>query len=197
MITEQVKRDAIIPYEKNAKKHNEKQIKNVTESIRQFGFVQPLVIDSNNILIIGHCRLEAAKRLGLDEVPCVRLEKLSEEQINKLRILDNKLNESEWIPELLLENMEMLDFSDFELEWEGIDFEPLIEPPEAEEGSLFDDVEKIESHYGVPYQGNKSRIADIITDILPEGQRFVDLFGGGWSGHSLCSVKRQMGPLFI
>lgn len=55
----------IIPYERNAKKHDDKQIKNVTESIKQFGITQPLVVDKDNVLIIGHCRLIACKRLKM------------------------------------------------------------------------------------------------------------------------------------
>ena len=91
----------IKPYERNAKKHDETQIKNVMESIKQFGFAQPLVVDKDNVLIIGHCRLIAAKRLKLKEVPVVRMDELTQEQVDKLRLLDNKLNESEWDFDLL------------------------------------------------------------------------------------------------
>ena len=84
------------PYEGNAKKHDETQIKNVMESIKQFGFAQPLVVDKDNVLIIGHCRLIAAKRLKLREVPVVKMDELTQDQVDKLRLLDNKLNESEW-----------------------------------------------------------------------------------------------------
>lgn len=81
-------------YEKNAKKHDKKQIANVAESIKQFGFVQPIVLDKDNNVIIGHCRLEAAKKLHLDEVPCVMADDLTDEQVKKLRLLDNK--EMDW-----------------------------------------------------------------------------------------------------
>ena len=91
----------IIPYEKNAKKHNRQQIENVAESIRRFGFAQPLVVDKENVLIIGHCRLLASKLLKIREVPVVRMDDLTEEQVKELRLLDNKLNESEWDMELL------------------------------------------------------------------------------------------------
>ena len=57
------------PYEKNAKKHSETQIKNVAESIKEFGWQQPIVVDPNYVIIIGHCRYEAAKLLKLEEVP--------------------------------------------------------------------------------------------------------------------------------
>lgn len=107
----------IFPYEKNAKKHDETQIKNVMESIKQFGFAQPLVIDKDNILIIGHCRLIAAKRLQLKSVPVVRMAELTPEQVKKLRLLDNKLNESEWDFDLLAEEVPILDFDGFDVDW--------------------------------------------------------------------------------
>lgn len=84
------------PYEKNAKKHPAEQVEHIANSIREFGFRQPLVIDKGNVLVIGHGRLLAAKKLGLDTVPCVRADDLTEEQIKALRLADNKTNESEW-----------------------------------------------------------------------------------------------------
>lgn len=107
----------IIPYERNAKKHDKKQIENVMESIRQFGFVQPVVVDSDNVLIIGHCRFMAAKRLEMNEIDAVVAKNLTKEQADKLRLLDNKLNESEWDYDLLLEDIPELDFSGFDIDW--------------------------------------------------------------------------------
>ena len=117
MKIENVKVSDLIPYERNAKKHDVTQIKNVAESIKQFGFAQPIVVDKNNVVIIGHCRLLASKRLKLKEVPVVRMEDLTDEQVEKLRLLDNKLNESEWDMDLLAEDIPQLDFSDFEIDW--------------------------------------------------------------------------------
>lgn len=133
MIVENVKIEEIKPYERNAKKHDETQIKNVMESIKQFGFAQPLVVDENNVLIIGHCRLIASKKLKLKEVPVVRMDELTQEQVDKLRLLDNKLNESEWDFELLAEDIPTLDFSDFDIDWE------LPEDPEEEEDIVEDE----------------------------------------------------------
>lgn len=111
-------------YDKNAKKHDQTQIDNVAKSIEKYGFVQPLVIDKNNVVIIGHCRLEASKKLKLNEVPCVLADTLTDEQVKELRLLDNKLNESEWDLNLISEELADLDLSDFELDW-GIDEEEL------------------------------------------------------------------------
>ena len=109
----------IKPYKKNAKKHDETQIKNVMQSIKEFGVVQPIVVDRNNTIIIGHCRYEAMKRLGYDELQedWVKVVDLSEEEAEKLRLLDNKLNESEWDFELLKDLVPSIDFSDFEIDF--------------------------------------------------------------------------------
>ena len=109
----------IKPYKKNAKKHDETQIKNVMQSIKEFGVVQPIVVDKTNTIIIGHCRYEAMKRLGYDELQedWVKVVDLSEEEAEKLRLLDNKLNESEWDLDLLKDLVPSIDFSDFEIDF--------------------------------------------------------------------------------
>jgi len=102
------------PYSKNAKKHPVEQVDRVAESIKQFGFVQPVVVDKDKIIVIGHCRVTAAKKLGMKELPCVLVDTLTPEQVNALRIIDNKSNESEWNFELLAEELADLDLSDFD-----------------------------------------------------------------------------------
>lgn len=118
----------LIPYDRNTKKHDKTQINNVAESIKQYGFVQPIVIDKDNVVVIGHCRLLAAKQLKMKEVPCVCVEDLTEEQVKSLRIVDNKSNESEWDFDILQDELADLDFSgfdfDFGLEDEGEDYSP-------------------------------------------------------------------------
>lgn len=113
-----VKIKEIKPYDRNAKKHDDTQINNVAESIRQFGFVQPIVIDSNGVIVIGHCRFEAAKRLKYDEVPCIMVDDLTPEQVDALRIVDNKTNESPWDIDLLTEELQDLDLSMFDFSWD-------------------------------------------------------------------------------
>ena len=118
----------LIPYDRNTKKHDKTQINNVAESIKQYGFVQPIVIDKDNVVVIGHCRLLAAKQLKMKEVPCVCVEDLTEEQVKALRIVDNKSNESEWDFDILPDELAELDFSgfdfDFGLKDEGEDYSP-------------------------------------------------------------------------
>ena len=104
------------PYEKNAKKHPDDQVEHIANSIREFGWQQPLVVDKDNVLVIGHGRLLAAKKLGLEEVPVVRADDLTEDQIKALRLADNKTNESEWdfgLLDLEIESIDGIDMSQF------------------------------------------------------------------------------------
>lgn len=112
----------LTPYEKNAKTHDAKQIANVANSIKRFGWQQPIVIDENGVVVIGHCRLMAAKKLKLKEVPVTVASGLTEAEIKELRIADNKTNESPWDLGLLAEDIEGLDFEGFDLDF-GIDGE--------------------------------------------------------------------------
>lgn len=125
----------LIPYDRNTKKHDKTQINNVAESIKQYGFVQPIVIDRNNVVVIGHCRLLAAKQLKLKEVPCVCVEDLTDEQVKALRIVDNKSNESEWDFDILSGELAELDLSVFNFDF-GIDTVDENDAPKVEEKEL-------------------------------------------------------------
>ena len=107
----------IVPYANNTKKHDETQIKNVAESIKKYGWVQPIVIDDDGTIVIGHCRALAAEKLGVEEVPCVVVSDLTEDEINALRIVDNKTNESPWDFDLLSAELPEIDLSDFEFDF--------------------------------------------------------------------------------
>lgn len=110
----------LMPYAGNAKKHDSTQIANVAESIKQFGFVQPIVIDRDGVIVIGHCRALAAEKLGMKEVPCVCVDDLTPEQVNALRIVDNKSNESPWDFDILPDELADIDLSDFDFDF-GLD----------------------------------------------------------------------------
>lgn len=110
----------IKPYKNNAKKHPDEQVANVAESIKTMGWRQPIVLDTNGVIIIGHGRYLAAKKLGLKTVPCHYAKDLTPDQVRKLRILDNKLNESEWDFNLLKMDAKGLDFKEYNLEWGGV-----------------------------------------------------------------------------
>src|SRR3990167_1521704 len=137
----------IKPYPKNSKKHERKQIKQVADSIKRFGFVQPIVIDKNNEVVIGHCRLEAAKLLGLKDVPTISVENLSDKEVKALRLADNKLNESAWDMNLVIDELkgldsELLDLTGFsrDLIIEGNEQDDVIPenaPPVAKLGEIW------------------------------------------------------------
>lgn len=133
----------LIPYERNTKKHDKTQIQNVAESIKQYGFVQPIVIDKHNVVVIGHCRLLAAKKLKMKEIPCVCVEDLTEEQVKALRIVDNKSNESEWDLDILPDELAELNLSDFDFDFGIEDEEEETEIVEDEAPEVDEDAEPI------------------------------------------------------
>ena len=113
----------LTPYGKNAKTHDEKQIANVANSIKRFGWQQPIVVDEQGVVVIGHCRLLAAKKLGLREVPVTIASGLTEDEVKELRIADNKTNESPWELGLLADDIEGLDFEGFEFDFDCVKIE--------------------------------------------------------------------------
>lgn len=121
----------IIPYEKNPRK-NDEAVKYVAESIKQFGFKVPIVIDKNNVIVAGHTRYKASKKLGLKEVPCIVADDLTEEQIKAYRLADNKVAEqAEWDFDLLGE--ELSDILDIDMGDFGFDLSVEEEEKEAVE----------------------------------------------------------------
>lgn len=98
--------DKIEVYERNAKKHTPWQVNAVAKAIQTFGFNVPLILDGKNVIIAGHCRLESAKSLGMDMVPCIIKTDLTPSQVQAYRLLDNKLNESMWDRALAMEDVQ-------------------------------------------------------------------------------------------
>ena len=119
MIIYDLKLSEIIPYEKNPR-NNENAVDKVAESIKRFGFKVPIVIDKNKIIVAGHTRFKAAKKLGIDCVPCIIADDLTDEQIKAYRLADNKVSEfSEWNMDLLQEELDAL--LDFDMSAFGFD----------------------------------------------------------------------------
>ena len=110
------------PYENNPR-INDDAVDSVAKSIKEFGFLQPIVIDKDNVIICGHTRWKAARKLKLKTVPCVLADDLTKEQVDEYRILDNKTGELAcWNYDMLSKEMESVDFdmsafgfSDFEI----------------------------------------------------------------------------------
>ena len=166
----------LVPYAANAKKHDARQVANVAESIRQFGFVQPVVVDRDGVIVIGHCRALAAEKLGMVEVPCVCVDDLTPEQVNALRLVDNKTNESPWDLDLLSAELPGLDLSGFDLEW-GL--------PDELDGSVIEDDYDFScpvaarSKVGEVYQLGDHRLMCGDSTSLADVQKLV---GGGTNG---------------
>ena len=148
--------DDLIPYVKNPRK-NSKAVSYVANSIKEFGFKVPIVIDSNNVVVCGHTRLKASLELNLEEVPCIIADDLSQEQIKAFRLADNKVSEkSQWDFSKLDEELDSIldiDMSlfDFEKSYQEIEEEIKEEKPEIE----FTEILGEEHNYIVLYFDNE------------------------------------------
>lgn len=110
---EQIAPDRLKPWARNARTHSKKQIRQIGESIRTFGFTNPVLIDATNIILAGHGRVEAAKLIGMEQVPCVRLEGMTPDQKRAYVLADNKLAlNASWDEDLLAEELKGLMSSD-------------------------------------------------------------------------------------
>lgn len=135
------KLNELIPYEKNPRK-NDEAVKYVMKSIKEFGFKVPIIIDKDNVIVCGHTRYKASKKLKLTTVPCIIADDLTEEQIKAFRLADNKVSEkAEWDFDLLGE--EINDLLNFDMSEFGFDFEDIKdnETKEVNEDDL--DIEKL------------------------------------------------------
>lgn len=169
----------LIPYENNAKLHPEVQVERIANSIREFGFQQPIVIDKNNVVVIGHGRLMAALELDLPEVPCVCADNLTGEQIKALRLADNKVAESGWSENLLsmelseITGIDMTEFG-FEIDLSGLSFEngddeydgrlEIDDRPPAFQHNSFENQDRMQfpcvGFYGIPVMEKTDTVGD-------------------------------------
>ena len=170
------------PYEKNPRK-NDKAVDKVAASIKEFGFKQPLVVDKDGVLIVGHTRMKAAQKLGIKEVPVIYAEDLTDEQVKAYRLADNQVATfSEWNDELL--TAELGDLKEFNFDMEPFGFEDIKENVEVveddfdSEQALQDIVEPITKR-GDIWQLGKHRLmcgdSTVVTDIerLMDGKKAV------------------------
>lgn len=162
----------LVPYTKNAKLHPADQVEHIANSIKTFGWTQPIVIDEKNVVVIGHGRLAAAKQLKLDTVPVVRRDDLTEEQIRALRIVDNRVAKSKTDRELIAE--ELSSIMDLDMEQFGIDLDvdmdfDLFNDDEDEDRSslqhnVFENQERMrfpsDNYYGFPVLSATQTIGD-------------------------------------
>jgi site-specific DNA-methyltransferase (adenine-specific) len=135
------------PYENNPR-NNDEAVEYVANSIKEFGFKVPMVIDKNNVIVTGHTRLKAAQKLGITKIPCITANDLTDEQIKAFRLIDNKVGESSyWNYELL--NKEIEDILNIDMEKMGfLDIDMNIEWENTEKKGKENKKEKI---YECPY----------------------------------------------
>ena len=164
------------PYAKNAKKHPKKQVERIANSIESFGMCDPIGIWKDNTVIEGHGRLEALKQLGYDEVPCIRLDHLTDEERKAYTLVHNKVAESEWDNLILDEEINSLtefDMSDFGFDVFSMDDIDELEGYNAEA----DDREHFSKTFTFPIEKKKQIICylkkhqnEIVDMIIKESE---------------------------
>lgn len=173
--------EELIPYVNNPR-NNEAAVDFVASSIKEFGFKNPIIIDKENVIVAGHTRLAAAKKLGLESVPCIMADDLSEQQIKAFRLADNKTAElATW------------DLEKLEIELEGIDDLEMTDFGFEELEDSGDVVEVIEDEVPAVPEEPKSKLGDIfklgrhrlICGDSTDPKTLEILMGGGRSRTSI------------
>ncbi len=159
---ENVKIEKIKPYARNARMHDDLQIKKIADSIKEFGFINPVLIDSEYTVIAGHGRILGAKKLGLQEVPCIFIEDLTATQKAAYIIADNKLAEDAgWDMSILSKELEELKELDFDVELTGFSIDDIefdLEETDVKEDEIPEVQKKPRSKIGEVYQLGKHRL---------------------------------------
>lgn len=165
----------LVPYARNSRTHSDKQIDQLASSIREFGFLAPCIIDKDFNVLAGHGRVEAAKKLNMERVPCLRVEHLNEHQKKAYILIDNRLNDlSGWDKDLLkIELEELLDDGRIDLDAMGFDL------PDLKELNI--SIGEEEFNFSPNLPGDKEHSKDgnkqfIITVILENEEQQEDLF---------------------
>ena len=144
------------PYEKNPRK-NADAVKYVKASIEKFGFKVPIIIDSNRVVVCGHTRLMAAKSLGMEEVPCIFADDLTDEQVNAFRLADNKVAEfAQWDLVLLDEELAAID-----IDMTDFGFDKVLDP------------ENLDDTFSLP-EGEKNGVCQWTITFAEEQKAFIE-----------------------
>jgi hypothetical protein len=197
MEIESIRIEDIKPYENNPR-FNDEAVEGVKESIKQFGFKIPMVIDKNNVIVCGHTRYKASVGLGLKEIPCIRADDLTDEQIRAFRIADNKVSEvAEWdLNKLQIELEDIsLDMSSFGVDLES--FEPVNLPDDEDEddGWYGDERERTNKAYNLDLIDYENLTNDFWQMPTIKNDHFIpdDLIG---FNYALSSKNRNCGVHF-
>lgn len=157
MTIEKLPIDLLVPYARNSRTHNDAQVAQIAASIREFGFTNPVLIDEKSSIIAGHGRVLAARKIGLGEIPCIRLSHLSDSQKRAYVIADNKLAlNAGWDDEMLRLELADLKAADFDLSLVGFDKDELAEilqmddaNPDADAEPQIDKADELREKWGV------------------------------------------------
>lgn len=189
----EVRIDELKPYERNAKIHGRDQIEKLARSIREKGFISPCLVDRDLNVIAGHGRIQAAKEAGLDRVPCVFVEGLTDEQRRAYILEDNRLAElGEWDLDLVGEEMADLQLSGYDIS--GLEFD--IEIPEeiTEDADEFQEAEDP----GEEKKGKAWNTRGMRCDMVPRtaareknGHRYISLYAVSKEGQTLEEIKND------
>jgi len=151
---ERVPIEDLIPYANNAKSHPDEQVKKIASSIKNYGWDQPIVVDADDEIIKGHGRRQAAELLGIDEVPVIRRDDLSDAEAKAARIADNKTAESPWDDDLLGTELALLEDQPIDMDTLGFDEDEL----DSVIGEASLDDEDIEEAFGDLPDGGRDPI---------------------------------------
>lgn len=178
----------IKPYKKNPRK-NEEAIPYVIESIKQFGFKNPVILDKDNVIVCGHTRIEGAKRLGIKEIPCIYADDLTDEQIKAFRLADNKVAEiAEWDIDLLdteLDDILNIDMSDFGFDLGVLDSDEFgtdFELPDGDKGNIEQITFTLASEQATLIRSALELVKDEITETFGNENK---------NGNAIYEVVRQ------
>lgn len=189
MKLESIDINELVPYENNPRK-NDEAVANVKNSIKEFGFVVPIIIDKDNVVVAGHTRLKALKELGYKKVDCVRVADLTDEQVKALRLADNKVAEkAEWDVGLL--DIELGNILDFDMSQFGFDIDKLnedygtdFELPDGDHGEL--------EQITFTLHHEQAELIRYAIEQIIDNDEIVETFGNtNKNGNAIYEVVRQ------
>jgi len=165
---DQIALEALAPYPKNARTHSADQVEKIAKSLQEFGFINPVLVDSKNMIIAGHGRVLAAKKIGLKEVPCVKVEGLTDEQIRAYILADNRLAEDAgWDDDLLKAELQELKDNGFDISITGFGIDDIgfddIDFTEQDEG--IEDLEEKAQEEPMAKSGTRYKLGDHILMV--------------------------------
>lgn len=181
----------IHPYARNPRK-NDEAVKNVAASIREFGFLVPLVIDANHEIVAGHTRYKAAQSLGIKEVPCVIADELTEDQIRAFRLADNKVGEmAEWDMDLL-----PLELADIMLPMTDFGFATISDEDFSENFTLDDGEKKPFQQISITVHDEQAKLILAAIKYVYEQNAVTETFTNeNHNGNGLYEVVREWAAL--